>query len=239
LVIGLRRGAKSAMMEITRAGASHHLSKVVCMSEPVQMVVWDFDCTIANSMLSSMAISNALFERMGCQPVELNKLQPMDVQAIFTSRIPWWKRPTFMRAFWREQARMVPMLEPFDGLGEVLSGVQTRGIRQGIVSSNSERNIEAFLALHNMRGFFQFIASRAKLAGKAASLKKVVRAHRLSPDSVLYIGDENRDIKAARQAGVRSALSAWGLCGYPFVINETADFVLNHPHELLGLLVKP
>ena len=48
------------------------------------------------------------------------------------------------------------------------------------------------------------------LFGKAAKIDRLLQRHRIAPERFLLVGDEIRDIEAARKAGVRVASVGWG-----------------------------
>ncbi|MGE8638859.1 MAG: HAD hydrolase-like protein, partial [Achromobacter sp.] len=48
------------------------------------------------------------------------------------------------------------------------------------------------------------------LFGKAAKIDRLMRRHEVAPERFLLVGDEMRDIDAARKAGVQVGSVAWG-----------------------------
>ena len=48
------------------------------------------------------------------------------------------------------------------------------------------------------------------LFGKAAKIDRLMRRHEIAPERFLLVGDEMRDIDAARKAGVQVGSVAWG-----------------------------
>jgi phosphoglycolate phosphatase len=138
------------------------------------------------------------------------------------------------------------------GVAELLAAVSATGVRQGILSSNSEHNIRRTLRAHGAEGHFAFVVGYPRLFGKGKALRRVVRAEgggsfwrklrelpragRLDGGEVLYVGDEVRDIDAARKAGVRVAAVTWGFHTAEFLRSGKPDFVVNDARELLELV---
>ena len=79
----------------------------------------------------------------------------------------------------------------------------------GIVTTNSGKNVARFLQNHGLNAF-DFTYADARLLGKSRLLGKVIRKERLSKADTLYIGDEIRDITAARKAGIGVIAVSWG-----------------------------
>ena len=79
----------------------------------------------------------------------------------------------------------------------------------GILTSNSSQNVKEFLKNHQL-DVFDFTHSVSKFWGKSSGLKRLIRKYKLKPDHLLYIGDEIRDLEAAKKAGIRFAAVTWG-----------------------------
>jgi phosphoglycolate phosphatase len=59
----------------------------------------------------------------------------------------------------------------------------------------------------------------------------------LAPDSCLYIGDDLRDIQAARAAGMPVLAAGYGYLGMDAdPITWEADAIIQHPREVLNYL---
>jgi len=79
----------------------------------------------------------------------------------------------------------------------------------GVVSSNSAANVRRILGAEAAALVAPYECGAA-LFGKAGKFRKVVRRARVKPGETLCIGDETRDIEAAREAGLASGAVAWG-----------------------------
>jgi phosphoglycolate phosphatase len=59
----------------------------------------------------------------------------------------------------------------------------------------------------------------------------------ISPEEAMYVGDDLRDIQAARAAGMPSVAAAWGYLGEAVGIEDWgADVISQKPLDLLSLL---
>ena len=74
------------------------------------------------------------------------------------------------------------------------------------------------------------------LFGKAAKLKKLVKAAGIAPEEVLCVGDETRDIEAAKAAGLSSAAVTWGYMKEEVLRKWEPTLVVGSIPELLGIL---
>ena len=57
----------------------------------------------------------------------------------------------------------------------------------------------------------------------------------LHPSNVLYVGDEVRDIEAAKKAGIRIAAVTWGYNSKKALEAYKPDYLVTKPEELLQI----
>ena len=59
----------------------------------------------------------------------------------------------------------------------------------------------------------------------------------VEPTQSLYVGDDLRDMQAAKAAGLRAVAARWGYLGEgPAVADWGADDIIDHPGQVLELL---
>jgi phosphoglycolate phosphatase len=106
-------------------------------------------------------------------------------------------------------AREAGSIRLFEGIGTMLAALRGRGLAVAIVSSNSEDNVRAILG-PQFAALVDHYECGASMFGKAAKLRKVARRAGVPAHETIAIGDESRDIEAAKAAGMASASVAWG-----------------------------
>src|SRR5690606_20026057 len=84
-----------------------------------------------------------------------------------------------------------------------------QGVRLTLASSNSRENIAAVLGPECIRHFTDFECGVA-LFGKAAKYRKIFKRTPFEAAETLCIGDELRDLEAAREAGLPFGAVSWG-----------------------------
>jgi phosphoglycolate phosphatase len=77
-----------------------------------------------------------------------------------------------------------------------------------LVSSDNEVN--ARRQLGEAASMFSHFDCGASLFGKAAKFRRVLKRTGVAPSQVISIGDELRDIEAARAAGIACGAVMWG-----------------------------
>jgi len=60
----------------------------------------------------------------------------------------------------------------------------------------------------------------------------------LKPEEVIYIGDTSTDMKTGKNAGMYTVGVLWGFRDRDELMNNNADAIISHPHEIIDLIVK-
>ncbi|OCO97992.1 MULTISPECIES: HAD hydrolase-like protein [unclassified Ensifer] len=181
--------------------------------------IFDFDGTLADTAVSFMTACNLAARRYGFRELSVDEFQSLRTmgnrEIIAHLGVPMWKLPqiaTFMR---RTMAADVSSVRLFPGAADLLLRLKAADIGIAIVSSNAEEGIR--LALGDVAATVDLYACGAALFGKAQHFKRAIRHSGLDPTRVLAIGDEARDIEAARKAGVAAGAVGWGYADPSFL----------------------
>jgi phosphoglycolate phosphatase len=206
---------------------------------PYKLVVWDFDGTLVDSMQSALAIYNRLAAELHYRPIE----DPVAVRSMTTRQflrhhgISLWRLPRLIRKFHAAAAEGAHELRLHAGLLETLSAASASGARLGVLSSNKEENIRRCLRANGAEEFFSFVVGYPRLFGKGKALRRIMKGERVECAEVLYVGDEVRDIEAARKARVASAAVTWGFHAEALLRANRPDHLVPDP-PALGRLIE-
>ena len=208
------------------------------LKQASKIFIFDFDGTIADTFETSIVIINRLsaqFNYKRIEPHEVNTIKDLPAHKIVRYlRIPIVKLPMIL-AKGREAMRSeIDSVQPSAGLSEVLQVLYSKNLPMGILTSNSLEVVNDFLRRNKLQ-FFGFIHGYSSIWGKAKLLKSLMDKYHLSPNDLVYIGDETRDIQAAKRLGVRSAAVTWGYNSYSALKACTPDYLIDHPTELLHI----
>jgi phosphoglycolate phosphatase len=132
----------------------------------------------------------------------------------------------------RRNMRLHPFpIRLFPGLSPVLKRWADQDCFLGIVSSNSSRLVRSVLRRNDV-DVFHWLRCGVPLGGKARRIRHALSSNRLSPSETIYIGDEIRDVSAAREAGVLSGVVTWGYNSREALKSAAPDYLFNSPSEL-------
>jgi phosphoglycolate phosphatase len=214
------------------------------MAPPAQcddapLLIFDFDGTIADSLTEVLAAYNQAAGWLRVTRISrddatrLRSLRPTDI--LRELAIPMWKLPLILGAVRRGLRARIDAVEPFPGVTDAIHALHRAGARCAILSSNSRANIERFLARQGIVEL-ERLECGASTFGKAAQLRRLLRRAASTPRDAFYVGDEVRDVIAARDAGLRSVAVTWGYNDRTALLAEHPDVLVDSPAELASLL---
>ncbi|MEH3021813.1 MAG: HAD hydrolase-like protein [Pseudomonas oryzihabitans] len=204
-------------------------------------VIFDFDGTLADSLPFLLSCLGELARRHGFrEPTadELPRLRTTSLPGLLESlRIPLWRVPRIAHDYRRLLAQRGSAVSPFAGVPAVLDDLTTRGLRLGLATSNSAASVNQVLPA--AARLFTDGEYDIPLLGKARRLTRLLRRQGVAASDSLYVGDELRDLEAARCAGLACAAVAWGY-GCPATLRAQApDLFFERPADLLRLTPSP
>ncbi len=204
-------------------------------------LICDFDGTIANSIAQILELINQLAPRYGYRTISPELFEQVRdlplAKACRAVKFPLYKLGQAIAVVLREYHRMIPDLEPCPGVIPVLQKLKEQGYSLALISSNHTENLQAWLDHHQV-GCFDWVEGTSGILRKHNSIRAQIRKHKLDRERVVYLGDEARDIKAARHNRVQIVSVTWGLHSEQNLRGHSPDRLVNHPQELLDVIPK-
>lgn len=205
---------------------------------PRRTLIFDFDGTLADTLPRLVTISNRLSAEYGYRRIEEEDIDTLrrkrSHEVLRWLRVPLTKVPTIARRLKAELYEEMHLVPP---IGTVRTAVaqlsQTHTL--GIVTSNSVANVRKFLAAHRMP-YFSFVRSSAGLFGKTPVLRRLMKKRHLMAAEMLYIGDETRDVEAARACGIDTVAVSWGGNDTEQLATAQPWKLIHRPEELVTIL---
>lgn len=201
-----------------------------------KLIVFDFDGTLADTLETLVRITNRLAPEFGYPPIDDRQLADLQHlsswEIIKLSRVSLWKIPFLLRRVKQEFQREVANVKLFPGIIEVLATLRAQGYRLGIVSSNSESNIRFLLRQYHIEHLFEFVTA-AHTFGKGGAIAKILRQYNIPKSDAIYVGDEIRDIQAARSIGIKIVAVGWGFNHPTALMSKQPDLFITKPKALL------
>ena len=203
-----------------------------------KLILFDFDGTLANSFPYFLEVFNQSADHHRLKPLstaEIDVLRGYDSRQIMRYfKIPFWRTPFLVADARRRMAKDIDQIRIFPGIDRVIRELDARRKILGIVSSNAHANIVRVLG-QETAAQIQYFEAGISLGGKAPKIQKLVHKTRIPLEDVLLIGDEIRDIEAARKVGVACAVVAWGYTRVDALMSCHPDLIFKQVEEILEI----
>ena len=178
-----------------------------------RLIIFDFDGTLADSAAWFAGTLNSVARRYGFREidaVEMAQLRGRPNREIMQAlKVSAWKLPFIAAHVRRLAAEAAPSITLFPGVAEMIRRLAERGVQVAVVSSNSEAVVRQVLGAE-LTGLVAHYGCGASVFGKAAKFREVIRKAGVAEADVLSVGDEVRDIEAARKVRLATGAVTWG-----------------------------
>ena len=214
----------------------------------ISTVLFDLDGTLVDSAPDLAASLNIQLARRQQQPVPYRLLRPhassgargmLKIGFGIEPHAPEYDglRREFLEIY---ESNLLVDTQLFPGVADLLRAIELSGRGWGIVT-NKAQHLTMPLLSHLSMGK----APHCVVCGDTTPFTKphpeplleAARRMSVSPDRCVYVGDDERDITAARAAGMRSVAAGYGYVGVTRSPEEWgADHLISAPLDLLNLL---
>lgn len=200
-------------------------------------IIFDQDGTLVDIEPLFIRIMNALAPEFGFAPLreeEIPELKKFHLKSLLWKRLGFrlFLFPLILKRGREEYHKLVPEVQLFSGIKELIDTLRAQGHSVGIVSSSRKDTITALMEKFDIRMDFIY---QCDLFSKAKTLKQVMTDNNLLLEETVYIGDEVRDVESCRKIGLDVISVTWGLNSKEALKNIGADTV-DTREELLARL---
>ena len=199
-----------------------------------KLFIMDFDGTVADSYRLSIE-SIAQYKKTKIEDRDgLRRLPTREVIRKFNlSVIDLIRMIFFVR---REFHRQINEIKPASGIFEAMRAIKSKGAAIHLISSNSRRNIEDYFKSHGASDLLGDVEVCYTIFGKARNVARIVGESGLDKSNIFYVGDETRDIEAAKKVGIKSVSVPWGYNHSDILAQYKPDHMLTKAGDLVGLV---
>ncbi|OQY39078.1 MAG: hypothetical protein B6226_02615 [Candidatus Cloacimonetes bacterium 4572_65] len=198
-------------------------------------ILFDFDGTLADTLPLGFELYNEVAEQYNFIPAvdsELPQLMNMTIMEILkVKEIPLYMLPKTLLNVRKKMKQRLIEVSPFEGIKDFLLDLKKAGYHLSIISSNSKENMVKFFEIHEMN-VFNYIYSSTSLFGKDKLIKHYLKAVKTTKESVIYIGDEVRDIDSAKVSKIDVIGVTWGYNDRNLIEQHEPTYIVDSITEL-------
>ncbi|MBD1551399.1 N-acetylmuramic acid 6-phosphate phosphatase MupP [Pseudomonas typographi] len=214
----------------------------------LRAVLFDMDGTLLDTAPDFIAICQAMREARGLPPVDEQRVREVIsggaramVSATF-ALLPDAAEFEALRLEFLEryQAGCAVHTRPFDGMEQLLADIEHAHLPWGVVTNKPVRFAEPIMQQLGLAQRSKVLVCPDHVTRSKPDPEMLLLACQqlgLPPQSVLFIGDDLRDIEAGRAAGTRTAAVRFGyIHPYDNPGHWGADVVVDTPQQLRRVL---
>ncbi|NJC94789.1 MAG: hypothetical protein C3F07_18860 [Anaerolineales bacterium] len=206
----------------------------------MRLLIFDYDGVLADTLADMLRFAQATCDEMGVSHTVLaSDLRDLEVMSFTTfgraCGVPEERAEEFSRRCTRKFAEKVTPPAIFEGLSDVIWQLAKRNILL-IVSGNTTANVNAFLLHHGLLDCFRSVYGVDLPGTKAGKIQMAQTRFGTDSGPVYFVGDSLSDLRAAREAGVRSIAVSWGHQSLEMLDSGRPAAIVHSPDELYAIL---
>lgn len=202
----------------------------------IKVMVFDFDGTLVDTFETLLKIVERLADEFGYPaptPEKIEHLKNLPSRQIIKNvDVSLIKIPALLRRVKRELNQEIYNIQLIPGMQTALIELKHQGIQLGIITSNSKENVLAVLEKHQLENCFDFIYGETSIFGKHRTINKLLKQIKIRPEEIIYVGDETRDIVAAKKSKIKAIAVSWGFNSKKALQAQNPDFLIDRPESL-------
>ena len=200
------------------------------------MIIFDFDGTLADTISLGLSIINEYADHFKYSKINREEHENSSaIEVIQKIGIKMWKFPYLVWVLRKKIYERSAEIQMFPGVKDILDDLKNSGFELGIITSNSENNVNDYLKRNSLESYFSYVKTSVPTFGKRKALCKAKK--QLNTDFV-YVGDEIRDIEACRHAQIPVVSVSWGLNSAASLEKMNPGMVAKDSKEALSLIHK-
>jgi phosphoglycolate phosphatase len=205
-----------------------------------KLLIFDFDGTLANSFPWVLAILDELAEKFHAIPVDHSKLDelksysPRKIMKMHNVSI--WKLPAILRFTRSRMKTNGESILCFEGVADMLKALKDNDIRLALVTTNTCETVRRVLG-DDLFNLFHLFEDKVSLFGKPAALKRIIRKSGLDRSEMLAIGDEVRDVEAAKKVSIPFGAVSWGFSSMEAMASHAPEHTFTEVSQIVDLVV--
>lgn len=206
------------------------------------LILFDFDGVLADTLGDMLRFAQETCNELGIQHfVTQDDLSNLEVMSFAeygrACEVPEQMVGEFVRRCTGKFGAKKSPPAIFEKLDEIVSKLSASHIL-GVVTGNTKQNVKTFLIEHGLDDCICAVYGVDSPESKSEKISLAQTQFAIENEAVFMVGDSLSDIRAARQAGVKSIAVSWGHQSLETLIRAAPDYLVHSPQELLGLLEK-
>jgi phosphoglycolate phosphatase len=142
---------------------------------------------------------------------------------------------------WRRayKSRWNNKTKPYDGINDMLLKLRELRIPMAVLSNKTHNEVLKIMDFYfDDSLFFSIDGQQDHIPHKPApdGVYTICEKLGVKPENCLFVGDTSVDMETAKISGMKAVGVSWGFRPVEELLENGADYIINHPSELLPLI---
>lgn len=205
-----------------------------------ELYIFDLDGTLLDSLSFTITIFNKLLSDLDLPTYDRDEsgYDYVDFRNHLSEHLDFHNEVHVSRFLELYHDEMFESSIPFDGMIDVLEELQNRGKILAICTNRTESDLRA-----RIEGFFKGIEFKYVSGYRKGvpdkpdpyRITEIIEKENIGRDKVIFFGDKDNDIIAARNAGIDIAFVSWGQGKDDDFNNPYVSRILDNPYDILDI----
>ena len=218
------------------------------MSKPYELLIFDWDGTLADSIGRIVEAMNAAAERAGEAPSAdaavkgIIGLALSEAISVLYPHLDARQLEIFRQHYADIYTALDQQPSPlFEGVVESLEAFRSEGYRLAVGTGKARRGLERVLKANGWEGYFDITRAADETRGKPhpLMLEEILAHCRVEPGRALMVGDSAFDLQMASNAGMHSVAVGYGAMSLQALSEFGPQVCVEHFSQLREWLAGP
>ncbi|RSC26810.1 HAD family hydrolase [Pseudomonas parafulva] len=218
------------------------------MSKPYELLIFDWDGTLADSIGRIVEAMNAAAERAGEAPSAdaavkgIIGLALSEAISVLYPHLDARQLEIFRQHYADIYTALDQQPSPlFEGVVESLEAFRSEGYRLAVATGKARRGLDRVLKANGWEGYFDITRAADETRGKPhpLMLEEILAHCRVEPDRALMVGDSAFDLQMASNAGMHSVAVGYGAMSLQALSEFGPQVCVEHFSQLREWLAGP
>ncbi|QXI42178.1 HAD family hydrolase [Pseudomonas wayambapalatensis] len=218
------------------------------MSKPYELLIFDWDGTLADSIGRIVEAMSAAAERAGEAPSAdaavkgIIGLALSEAISVLYPHLDARQLEVFRQHYADIYTALDQQPSPlFDGVVESLEAFRGEGYRLAVATGKARRGLDRVLKANGWEGYFDITRAADETRGKPhpLMLEEILAHCQVEPGSALMVGDSAFDLQMASNAGMHSVAVGYGAMSLQALSEFGPQVCIEHFSQLREWLAGP
>lgn len=205
----------------------------------IRNIIFDWSGVIKDAIASHIWVVNRMFKKFGIKEISLEELKQnweQPYMLFFNKYLPnltiQEEQAAYKEIIFHQDC---PKSEAFPGIVTLIKQLKRKNIFLAVISSDLPDMVFPEIKKYDLENIFNDVITNVH--DKVEAICDLIRKYNLNPEETFFVGDSNHEIKAGKQAEVKTIAVTWGFSTEQRLKLENPDFIVHNLKELEKIIL--